>query len=113
MPLRSEGDRAALSLEKRVVNCFRCPILIGVIGAGMTNAVFMRPRSLLIEICHIGYALPPASFVEVLCRARKFSFERILSSPLDKDLSTTVAIDAVVPIIWRYQKKNTDFFTMA
>ena len=82
-------DFAQLSVTDQILSCYHCQILIGVLGAGLANAIFMRPGTMVVEIFPLGYTLPPASFVEDLCASRGIIFKRIFSSALDLSSSTS------------------------
>jgi len=82
-------DFAQLSVRDQILSCYHCQILIGVLGAGLANAIFMRPGAMVVEIFPLGYTLPPASFVEDLCTGRGLTFKRIFSSALDSPNSVS------------------------
>ena len=82
-------DFSQMSVKDQILSCYHCQILIGVLGAGLANAIFMRPGTMVVEIFPLGYTLPPASFVEDLCASRGIIFKRIFSSALDSSSSTS------------------------
>jgi hypothetical protein len=83
-------DFASKSVEEQIILSYNCGILVGVIGAGLSNAIFMKPKSLVIEIAPLGYSIPATTFVEDLCANRNLIYERIYSTPIDHDLSTSL-----------------------
>jgi hypothetical protein len=82
-------DFAQLSVKDQILSCYHCQILIGVLGAGLANAIFLRPGAMVVEVFPLGYTIPPASFVEDLCASRGIVFRRIFSSALDSSHSTS------------------------
>lgn len=82
-------DFTQLTVKDQILSCYHCQILIGVLGAGLANAIFLRPNSMVVEIFPLGYTIPPASFVEDLCASRGIIFRRIFSSALDSSSSTS------------------------
>jgi len=81
-------DFAQLDVEDQILSCYHCETLIGVLGAGLANAIFLRPGARVIEIFPLGYTIPPASFVQDLCESRGLLFTRIFSTALDSSGST-------------------------
>ena len=64
-------DSAVLSLEETVATAHNSDVLIGVHGAGLTNAIFMRPGTMLIELFPTSIAFPPPDHFYHICVARK------------------------------------------
>jgi len=103
-PSISPIDFAGISVEQQIISSYNCCVLIGVTGAGLSNAIFMRPKSLVIEIAPLGYSIPATGFVEDLCVNRNLMYERIYSTPLDQNQTTSLELSKLDRVLTSYNR---------
>ena len=88
-----------LSLTEQISTARNADVLIGAIGAGLTNALFMRKNATVIEIVPATYSIPASNHIENICALRHLKHHRIYSSPLDKNRCTKVSPMSVAAVI--------------
>jgi hypothetical protein len=76
-------DFGAHGLDEQIAIADQSKAMIGVSGAGLTNAVFMRPGSKVIEICPTSISFPPPDHFEHICTARGIIHTMLCEPPVD------------------------------
>ena len=92
-------DFSTRSLEQQISIAHNCDVLIGLHGAGLVNAVYMKPGTSVIEFVPLGHSLPKSDLIENICLTRKISYHRIYSTPLTLDGFTTVNINDLEDVL--------------
>jgi len=92
-------DFSTRSLEQQISIAHNCDVLIGLHGAGLVNAVYMKSGTSVIEFVPVGHSLPKSDLFENICLTRKISYHRIYSTPLTLDGFTTVNINDLEDVL--------------
>jgi len=69
---------------------FNSKIMIGYHGSGLTNLIFMKPNSYVVDIINEHYQNPG---IKILCMNKKINYIRSLCEISNKDLSAVCNID--------------------
>ena len=92
-------DFGILPLVEQIAIARGTKVLVGMHGAGLTNALFMREGAGVIEIVPAGQSLPASNLFENLCALRRLKYRRIFASPLDAARQAKVDVGEVTAAI--------------
>ena len=92
-------DVGTLPLVEQISIARGTKVLLGMHGAGLTNALFMREGAGVIEIVPAGQSLPASNLFENLCALRRLNYRRIFASPLDAVSQANVDVGEVIAAI--------------
>jgi len=79
-----------LSSLNQIEISFNSKIMIGYHGSGLTNLIFMKPNSYVVDIINEHYQNPG---IKILCMNKKINYIRSLCKISNKDLSAVCNID--------------------
>jgi len=89
-----------LDMSDQVKIAMRASILIGSNGAGLTNSLFMKPGSSVVNIHPRNFFVPSSNMFGVQCGIRDVNYHTFESAPThNKERSTIIDVDALCELI--------------
>jgi capsular polysaccharide biosynthesis protein len=92
-----------LSYLEQIRLCYNSKIIIGVQGSGLTNLIFMKKNSNLIEMTNSFIKNP---VIKLLCKINKINYFNIPFNVNNSDLSGLVNVDLVEKKVQALLKKK-------